>query len=60
MQLYLSEPRFDEPWERLPEDLQSIVRVACQAVNTDMTAEFMARNADAPPLGDGRADVVLR
>lgn len=34
-------------WERLPEDLQAIVRVACQAVNQDMTAEFMARNAQA-------------
>ncbi|MBN1240670.1 MAG: TRAP transporter substrate-binding protein [Gammaproteobacteria bacterium] len=34
-------------WEQLPEDLQAIVRVACQAVNQDMTAEFMARNAQA-------------
>lgn len=34
-------------WESLPADLQAIVTVACQAVNTDITAEFMARNASA-------------
>lgn len=34
-------------WERLPDDLKAIVEVACQAVNTDMTAEFMARNAQS-------------
>src|SRR5690606_7698444 len=34
-------------WEQLPEDLQAIVQAACQAVNLDMTAEFMARNAQA-------------
>lgn len=34
-------------WERLPDDLKAIVQVACQAVNVDMTAEFMARNARA-------------
>src|SRR5690606_22712784 len=34
-------------WDRLPQDLQAIVRVACQAVNLDMASEFMARNAQA-------------
>jgi TRAP-type mannitol/chloroaromatic compound transport system substrate-binding protein len=34
-------------WDSLPGDLQAIVRVACQAVNLDMTAEYMARNATA-------------
>ena len=34
-------------WESLPPDLQAIVSVACQAVNLDMTAEYMARNANA-------------
>ncbi len=36
-----------EAWASLPEDLQEIVSVACQAVNLDMTSEYMARNAAA-------------
>jgi len=36
-----------EAWASLPPDLQAIVAVACQAVNLDMTAEYMARNANA-------------
>ena len=36
-----------EAFESLPADLQAIVTVACQAVNLDMTAEYMARNATA-------------
>jgi TRAP-type mannitol/chloroaromatic compound transport system substrate-binding protein len=32
-------------WNQLPEDLQAIVRVACQAATLDMTSEYMARNA---------------
>jgi len=32
-------------WNQLPEDLQAIVRVACQATNLDMISEYMARNA---------------
>ena len=36
-----------EAFETLPTDLQAIVRVACQAVNLDMTSEYMARNAAA-------------
>jgi TRAP-type mannitol/chloroaromatic compound transport system substrate-binding protein len=34
-------------WDSLPEDLQAIVRVACQAATLDMTSEYMARNANA-------------
>jgi len=36
-----------EAYERLPADLRSAVRVACQAANLDMTAEYNARNASA-------------
>lgn len=36
-----------QAWESLPEDLQAIVRVACQATTLDMASEFMARNATA-------------
>jgi len=36
-----------DAWEQLPADLQAIVRVACQAVTQDMTAEYMARNTAA-------------
>jgi TRAP-type mannitol/chloroaromatic compound transport system substrate-binding protein len=34
-------------YDSLPADLQGVVRVACQAANLDMTAEFNARNANA-------------
>ena len=43
-----------DAWDSLPEDLQSIVRVACQATTLDMVSEFMARNATA--LAQLRAD----
>lgn len=33
--------------ESLPDDLQAIVMAACQAANTDMLAEFTARNHEA-------------
>ena len=36
-----------DAWNSLPADLQAIVRIACQAVNLDITSEFMARNANA-------------
>lgn len=36
-----------DAWNSLPEDLQAIVRVACQATTLDMISEFMARNATA-------------
>ncbi len=31
-------------WDALPEDLQAMVRIASQAINDDMLAEFTARN----------------
>ncbi len=34
-------------FESLPEDLQNIVRLACSATNDQMTAEFVARNAQS-------------
>jgi TRAP-type mannitol/chloroaromatic compound transport system substrate-binding protein len=34
-----------EAWASLPDDLQAIVSTACQAISTDMLAEFAARNA---------------
>ena len=36
-----------EAWDSLPDDLKAVVEVACQAVNLDMTSEYMARNAAA-------------
>jgi TRAP-type mannitol/chloroaromatic compound transport system substrate-binding protein len=36
-----------EAYAALPEDLQAIVKYACQAANTDMYAEFEAHNGDA-------------
>jgi len=36
-----------DAWNALPDDLKSIVAIACQAMNLDMTSEFMARNATA-------------
>jgi TRAP-type mannitol/chloroaromatic compound transport system substrate-binding protein len=36
-----------EAWDSLPADLQAIVAIACQAMNMDMTSEYMARNAGA-------------
>jgi TRAP-type mannitol/chloroaromatic compound transport system substrate-binding protein len=34
-------------FEKLPEDLQTIVMTACKAVNLDMLSEYMARNPGA-------------
>jgi len=45
-----------DAWNTLPQDLKAMVEVACQAMNLDMTAEFMARNATA--LAQMRADGV--
>jgi TRAP-type mannitol/chloroaromatic compound transport system substrate-binding protein len=36
-----------QAFESLPEDLQAIVRLACSATNDQMTAEFVARNAQS-------------
>ncbi|MDX1555132.1 MAG: hypothetical protein R3212_03805, partial [Xanthomonadales bacterium] len=36
-----------DAWQALPEDLQAVVEIACQAAVTDMYAEFEARNGAA-------------
>jgi TRAP-type mannitol/chloroaromatic compound transport system substrate-binding protein len=36
-----------EAWAALPDDLQTIVEIACKAAVTDMYAEFEARNGQA-------------
>jgi len=49
-----------EAWDSLPDDLQAIVRVACQATVVDMTSEFMARNATALEQLRSEEDIELR
>ena len=49
-----------DAWESLPEDLQAIVRVACQATTLDMVSEFMARNATALAQLQADENVELR
>ena len=36
-----------DAWLSLPEDLQAIISIACSAINDQMTAEFVARNAQS-------------
>lgn len=36
-----------DAWSALPDDLKSIVEIACQSVNCDMQAEYTYRNAEA-------------
>ena len=36
-----------EAWNSLPEDLQQIVEIACQAINLDMMADYTAGNSRA-------------
>ena len=47
-------------YERLPEDLQAIVRVAAQAARLDMQAEYMAHNGDSLAALLGEHGVQLR
>ena len=49
-----------DAWDSLPEDLQAIVRVACQATTLDMISEFMARNATALAQLQADENVELR
>ena len=49
-----------QAWDSLPEDLQAMVRIACQATVVDMTSEFMARNATALEQLAAEDDVELR
>ena len=36
-----------EAYDALPEDLQAVIEIACSATNDQMTAEFVARNAQS-------------
>jgi TRAP-type mannitol/chloroaromatic compound transport system substrate-binding protein len=47
-------------WERLPPDLQAIVRIACQAANLDMLSDYMARNASALAQLEAEGSVEIR
>ena len=47
-------------WERLPQDLQAIVRIACQAANLDMLSDYMARNAGALAQLEAEGHVDIR
>ncbi len=49
-----------QAWLALPQDLQAIVRVACQAATTEITAEFMARNAQSLATLKSDPDVAIR
>lgn len=49
-----------EAFDTLPEDLQAIVRVACQAANVDMISEYMARNASALATLEEDSSVEIR
>ena len=49
-----------DAWLALPEDLQAIVRVACSAANNEITAEFMARNAQSLATLQADPDVEIR
>jgi TRAP-type mannitol/chloroaromatic compound transport system substrate-binding protein len=49
-----------DAWARLPADLQSIVRIACQAITTDMQSEFEASNGAQLEILVKKHDVELR
>jgi TRAP-type mannitol/chloroaromatic compound transport system substrate-binding protein len=49
-----------EAWAKLPADLQTIVELACSALNDQMTAEFSARNAEQLAVLREESGVELR
>ncbi|HHQ14510.1 MAG TPA: TRAP transporter substrate-binding protein [Chromatiales bacterium] len=49
-----------EAFLALPDDLQSIIEIACSAINDQMTAEFMARNASSLQQLRDDGDVEIR
>lgn len=49
-----------DAWVSLPEDLKSIISIACSAVNDQMTAEFTAFNARSLEQLENEADVEIR
>jgi len=48
-----------DAWAKLPEDLQTIVELACVTLNEQMTAEYSARNAEqlATLVDDGEVQI---
>ncbi|MBT8443018.1 MAG: TRAP transporter substrate-binding protein [Gammaproteobacteria bacterium] len=49
-----------QAFEKLPDDLQAIVEIACSAVNDQMEAEFTARNAEALKQVRGDDNIEIR
>ena len=49
-----------QAFEELPKDLQTIVEIACSAINDQMTAEYTARNATALERLRSEGEVELR
>jgi len=49
-----------DAWNSLPEDLQKIIELACQAINTDMMADYTWGNAVALEQIKADPDVELR
>jgi TRAP-type mannitol/chloroaromatic compound transport system substrate-binding protein len=49
-----------DAWRSLPEDLKSIISIACSAVNDQMTAEFTAFNARSLQQLENEAGVEIR
>ena len=49
-----------QAFEELPKDLQTIVEIACSAINDQMTAEYTARNATALEQLRSDGEVELR
>jgi TRAP-type mannitol/chloroaromatic compound transport system substrate-binding protein len=49
-----------DAWAKLPADLQTIVQLACAALNDQMTAEFTARNAEQLAVLEEEGNVQLR
>lgn len=49
-----------QAWDSLPPDLQTIVEMACSAINDQMAAEFIARNAASLKQLRAETDVEIR
>ncbi len=56
LECIVNQQAFDE----LPKDLQTIVELACSAINDQMTAEFTARNAQSLEKLDKEGEVEIR
>jgi TRAP-type mannitol/chloroaromatic compound transport system substrate-binding protein len=49
-----------EAWATLPEDLQTIIELACATLNDQMMAEFSARNADLLAVLEEDSSIEIR